>query len=179
MYKRQVRKLLEYRPEAIVAVGGGSAIDSSKSIREFALKVDNYGAVSYTHLDVYKRQDPFSLIPVVLGHEGTGEIVKMGKNVCWHKNARGKMCIRDRGEGVTKVKVGDRVSGAPLLPCMKCDDCQNGNFSLCKHYSFIGSRQQGSNADYVVIPEQMCIRDRYLDSSVIAHPDKQIRQAIL
>lgn len=40
-----VRKLLEYRPEAIVAVGGGSAIDSSKSIREFALKVDDYGEV--------------------------------------------------------------------------------------------------------------------------------------
>lgn len=40
-----VRKLLEYRPEAIVAVGGGSAIDLSKSIREFALKVDNYGEV--------------------------------------------------------------------------------------------------------------------------------------
>ena len=57
------------------------------------------------------------------------------------------------GEGVTKVKVGDHVSGAPLKPCMKCDDCQNGNFSLCKHYSFIGSREQGSNADYVVIPD--------------------------
>ena len=27
------------------------------------------------------RTDPFSLIPVALGHEGTGEIVKMGKNV--------------------------------------------------------------------------------------------------
>ena len=40
-----VRKLLGYRPEAIVAVGGGSVIDSSKSIREFALKVDNYGEV--------------------------------------------------------------------------------------------------------------------------------------
>lgn len=40
-----VRKLLEYRPEAIVAVGGGSAIDSSKSIREFALKVDDYGSL--------------------------------------------------------------------------------------------------------------------------------------
>ena len=61
------------------------------------------------------------------------------------------------GEGVTKVKVGDRVSGAPLLPCMKCDDCQKGNFSLCKHYSFIGSRQQGSNADYVVVPEQNAV----------------------
>ncbi|MBO5197841.1 MAG: galactitol-1-phosphate 5-dehydrogenase [Lachnospiraceae bacterium] len=76
--------------------------------------------------------------PIVLGHEFSGEVVEVG-------------------EGVTKVKVGDHVSGAPLLPCMKCDDCQNGNFSLCKHYSFIGSRQQGSNADYVVLPEQNAI----------------------
>lgn len=76
--------------------------------------------------------------PIVLGHEFSGDVVEIG-------------------EGVTKVKVGDRVSGAPLLPCMKCDDCQNGNFSLCKHYSFIGSRQQGSNADYVVMPEQNAV----------------------
>ncbi len=73
--------------------------------------------------------------PIVLGHEFSGDVAEVG-------------------EGVTKVKVGDRVSGAPLLPCMKCDDCQNGNYSLCRHYSFIGSRQQGSNADYVVIPEK-------------------------
>ncbi len=76
--------------------------------------------------------------PIVLGHEFSGDVVEVG-------------------EGVTKIKVGDRVSGAPLLPCMKCDDCQQGNYSLCKHYSFIGSRQQGSNADYVVIPEQNAV----------------------
>ena len=40
-----VKKFLEYKPEAIVAVGGGSAIDSSKAIREFALKIDPYGEV--------------------------------------------------------------------------------------------------------------------------------------
>ena len=40
-----VKKFLEYQPEAIVAVGGGSAIDSSKAIREFALKINNYGKV--------------------------------------------------------------------------------------------------------------------------------------
>ena len=40
-----VKKMLEYRPDAIVAVGGGSAIDSSKSIREFALRVDHYADV--------------------------------------------------------------------------------------------------------------------------------------
>ena len=76
--------------------------------------------------------------PIVLGHEFSGDVVEVG-------------------EGVTKVKVGDRVSGAPLLPCMGCDDCQKGNFSLCKHYSFIGSRQQGNNADYVVIPEKNAV----------------------
>ena len=37
---------MEYRPEAIVAVGGGSAIDSSKAIRDFALKIDNYGEIA-------------------------------------------------------------------------------------------------------------------------------------
>lgn len=34
------------------------------------------------------KRDPFNLIPVVLGHEGTGEIVKMGKNV--KKDSAGK-----------------------------------------------------------------------------------------
>ena len=76
--------------------------------------------------------------PIVLGHEFSGEVLEIG-------------------EGVTKVKVGDRVSGVPLLPCMNCEDCQNGNYSLCSHYSFIGSREQGSNADYVVIPERNAV----------------------
>ncbi|MFR0073767.1 MAG: galactitol-1-phosphate 5-dehydrogenase [Blautia caecimuris] len=76
--------------------------------------------------------------PIVLGHEFSGDVVEIG-------------------EGVTKVKAGDRVSGAPLVPCMKCEDCQKGNYSLCKHYSFIGSREQGSNADYVVVQEQNAV----------------------
>lgn len=74
--------------------------------------------------------------PIVLGHEFAGDVVEVG-------------------EGVTKVKVGDTISGAPLVPCMQCEDCQKGQHALCKKYSFIGSRQQGSFAEYVVIPE-MC-----------------------
>lgn len=41
-----VKKMLEYMPDAIVAVGGGSAIDSSKSIREFALGIHHYADVA-------------------------------------------------------------------------------------------------------------------------------------
>jgi alcohol dehydrogenase class IV len=35
-----VRAFLDFRPDAIVAVGGGSAIDSAKLVREFARKID-------------------------------------------------------------------------------------------------------------------------------------------
>ena len=42
------------------------------------------------------KNDPFSLIPVVLGHEGTGEIVAMGKNV--KKDSAGK-----------PLNIGDKV----------------------------------------------------------------------
>ncbi len=42
------------------------------------------------------KRDPFGLIPVALGHEGTGEIVKMGKNVA--KDSAGK-----------PLAVGDKV----------------------------------------------------------------------
>lgn len=40
-----VKMMLEYKPDVLVAVGGGSAIDSSKSIREFALRVEPYAEV--------------------------------------------------------------------------------------------------------------------------------------
>lgn len=71
--------------------------------------------------------------PIVLGHEFSGEVAEIG-------------------EGVEGLKVGDRVVCASLIPCHKCADCANGNFSLCKNYTFIGSRIQGGFADYVVVP---------------------------
>ncbi len=76
--------------------------------------------------------------PNVLGHEFSG-------------------VVEEIGEGVTAVKKGDRVSGVPLVPCMKCEDCQKGDYSLCKHYSFIGSREFGSFAEYVVVPEKNAV----------------------
>lgn len=82
--------------------------------------------------------------PVVLGHEFGGDIVEIG-------------------EGVEGFAIGDTVSGVPLVPCLICDDCQQGNYALCKHYSFIGSRQQGSFAEYVVIPARNAVK---YDSSI-------------
>ena len=71
--------------------------------------------------------------PNILGHEFSGVVAEIGADV-------------------TNVTPGDRVSGIPLIPCMKCEDCQKGDYSLCKHYSFVGSREFGSFAEYVVVP---------------------------
>ena len=46
---------------------------------EMLVKVEGCG-ICGTDVHEYKN-DPFELIPVVLGHEGTGEIIKMGKNI--------------------------------------------------------------------------------------------------
>ena len=82
--------------------------------------------------------DACHFFPNVLGHEFSGTVAEIGP-------------------GVTNVKPGDRVAGVPLVPCMKCIDCQQGNYSLCKHYSFIGSRQFGSFAEYVLMPARNVI----------------------
>jgi L-iditol 2-dehydrogenase len=77
--------------------------------------------------------------PVVLGHEFAGEVVETAPDV-------------------QSLAVGDTVSGVPLKPCLVCEDCQQGRYALCKHYSFIGSREQGSFAQYVVMPARNAVR---------------------
>jgi L-iditol 2-dehydrogenase len=71
--------------------------------------------------------------PIVLGHEFSGEVVEVGK-------------------AATNIQVGDHITCAPLVPCMKCADCQRGWYSQCKNYTFIGSRVPGSWAEYVKMP---------------------------
>ena len=81
------------------------------------------------------NEDGAHFYPIILGHEFSGIVEAVG-------------------DGVTKVKKGQRVAGAPLVPCMKCEDCMKGDYALCKDYSCIGTRQAGSYAEYICLPEQ-------------------------
>jgi len=82
--------------------------------------------------------------PIVLGHEFSGEIIEIGSDV-------------------TDFNVGDRIACAPLIPCSECEQCKAGNYSLCPNYSFVGSRIQGGNAEFIKIPSKCCFK---LDDTV-------------
>ncbi|GAB2024549.1 galactitol-1-phosphate 5-dehydrogenase [Lactovum odontotermitis] len=77
--------------------------------------------------------------PQILGHEFSGVIDKIGP-------------------GVENLEPGNRVVAAPLIPCGKCEMCLKGQPALCTHYSFIGSREPGAMADYVVVPAVNCLK---------------------
>ena len=88
---------------------------------DILVKVEGCG-VCGTDAHEFKR-DPFGLIPVVLGHEGTGEIVKMGKNV--KKDSAGKplsigdkvvtcMIFKDNPD-ITMFDLNNHIIGKPSV----------------------------------------------------------------
>jgi L-iditol 2-dehydrogenase len=55
--------------------------------------------------------------PMAMGHEGGGIVTAVG-------------------EGVTNLKVGDRVTIEPGVPCRFCDFCKSGRYNLCPEIQF-------------------------------------------
>ncbi|MGL5255806.1 MAG: zinc-dependent alcohol dehydrogenase [Proteocatella sp.] len=90
------------------------------------------------------KNDPFSLIPVVLGHEGTGEIVKLGKNVT--KDSAGK-----------KLSIGDKVVTSMIFkdnPDITMFDLNKQNVGGADVYGLLPDDDihlNGWFADYIVI----------------------------
>ncbi len=57
-----------------------------------------------------------------------------------------------QAQALIPALVGMRAALVPLMPCMKCEFCQQGLYSSCKSYSFLGSRRNGGFAEYVALP---------------------------
>ncbi|SDC80941.1 L-threonine 3-dehydrogenase [Actinokineospora iranica] len=73
-------------------------------------------------------------VPLVLGHEFVGEVVAVGA-------------------AVTKVAVGDLVSGEGHLVCGTCRNCLAGRRHLCAHTIGVGVHTAGAFAEFTVLPE--------------------------
>jgi len=74
-------------------------------------------------------------LPLVLGHEFSGEVAGVGA-------------------GVRHLKQGDYVAGETHLPCGECYQCRNGSSHICQHLKLFGLHRDGCFAEFATIPAQ-------------------------
>lgn len=86
-------------------------------------------------LHAYKGKHPDFVIPVIPGHEFSGDVIKIGK-------------------GVRKVKPGDRVTVEPLSVCGKCYFCVRGEYHRCVELKVLGAQTNGAFTEYIVVDER-------------------------
>ncbi len=140
---------------------------------EMLVKVEGCG-ICGTDVHEYKN-DPFELIPVVLGHEGTGEIIKMGKNI--KRDSAGK-----------SLKIGDKIVTC-IIPCGECPTCLQHpeRTNLCENQGIYGLMTDdnihlnGWFSDYIVIRKNSTVfnvSDMDLHSRVLIEPAAVVVHAV-
>lgn len=78
-------------------------------------------------------------LPVILGHEFSGEVVEVGKNV-------------------TNTKVGDIISVEQIRWCGTCRVCRTGMFNQCENLEETGLSCDGAFAEYALVPQKyVCV----------------------
>lgn len=131
---------------------------------DILVKVEGCG-VCGTDAHEFKR-DPFGLIPVVLGHEGTGEIVAMGKNV--KLDSAGK-----------ELKIGDKVVTCMIFkddPDIEMFDLNKKNIGGADVYGLLPDDDihfNGWFSDYILIREGSSVfnvSDLDLKSRILIEP---------
>jgi threonine dehydrogenase-like Zn-dependent dehydrogenase len=124
------------------------------------------------------RKDPFGLIPVALGHEGTGEIVKVGKNV--KKDSAGK-----------PIGVGDKIVTCMIFkdnPDITMYDLNKQNVGGADVYGLLPDNDptnhlKGWFSDYILIKGSagstfFNVSDLDLDSRILIEPSAVLVHAV-
>ena len=93
-------------------------------------------ACALNHLDLWQRRGLERVtipLPHISGADVAGEITALG-------------------EGVTAVRVGDRVMLQPGLSCGRCARCLAGEDNFCPKYDVLGYQSDGGYAELVTVP---------------------------
>lgn len=78
-------------------------------------------------------------VPLVMGHEFSGEVVELGP-------------------GVKTLQEGDYVSGETHIPCGHCYQCLNGQQHICANLLLPGVDRDGCFAEYIAYPEMCAVK---------------------
>lgn len=92
-------------------------------------------AVCHTDLSIFTGDHPGIRYPVVMGHESTGVVEKVGDEV----------------EGLQR---GQNVLINPIISCGQCDQCARGAANLCRRAGLFGREVEGSLSQYVTLPSR-------------------------
>lgn len=92
-----------------------------------------------TDLHAFSGNQPFFEYPRTLGHELSGVVEAIGKNV-------------------KHVIVGDKVTIIPYVHCGKCVACVNGKTNCCQSMKVMGVHVDGGMAEYFIAPSQNVIQ---------------------
>lgn len=139
---------------------------------DILVKVEGCG-ICGTDAHEYKR-DPFGLIPIVLGHEGTGEIVKLGKNV--KQDSAGK-----------SLALGDKIVTCMIFkdnPDITMFDMNKQNVGGADVYGLLPDDEVHLNgwfADYIVVRKGSSVfnvSDLDLDSRILIEPAAVLIHAV-
>jgi len=104
-----------------------------------ALVQTEFCGVCHTDLHV-KNADFGDVTGIVLGHEGVGKVIELG-------------------EGVTSLKVGDRVSIAWMYEsCGHCEYCTTGRETLCRDVKNAGYTVDGAMAEQVIVKADYAVK---------------------
>ena len=94
------------------------------------------GSDVHGYLGITGRRIP----PMVMGHEFSGDVAEVG-------------------EGVTGIKVGDRVAAYPVIFCGDCEPCRQGNVHVCLNKKALGVLEcNGAMAEYVSLPAKLLFK---------------------
>jgi len=128
---------------------------------EVLLKIKKVG-ICGTDVGSYETGGPY--IPGnIIGHEFSGEIIEMG-------------------EEVKKLKIGNRVTVNPQIPCNDCYYCNHDQENMCKLQNYtLGATENGAMRDYInvkaervhVLPDNVSY-----ESGAIVEPLSIVLQAV-
>lgn len=114
--------------------------------------------------DMVHIKNGFTTYPLIPGHEWSGVIEEVGKNV-------------------VGFKVGDRVTADVSLGCGECETCRSGRYNLCPNRFVIGSyrNKQGVFAEYITVPQRHLYKipdEIGLDEAALVEPAATAAYAI-
>lgn len=100
---------------------------------EVLVKIKRIG-VCGSDIHVYHGKHPFTSYPVTQGHEVSGVVAAVG-------------------EGVEKVKKGDKVTIEPQVVCGECYPCRHGKYNLCESLKVMGFQTTGTASEYFAVDQ--------------------------